>query len=124
MIGIGHSLGGGSLAFAASSIPSLFDSVIFVDPVIKPPTGSYSGPKTLAEGALRRKDFWPSREVAKEMFLTKKFFQVWDSRVLDLYLEFGLKEVENGVTLTMNKEDESVSAYLPPTTHINSINND
>ncbi|KAH9814654.1 hypothetical protein DFH28DRAFT_894230 [Melampsora americana] len=35
---IGHSLGGNASALAVSSLPELFNSVIFVDPVIIPPT--------------------------------------------------------------------------------------
>ena len=75
-----------------------------------------------------RKDLWPSREAAELAFRKSKFFQAFDSRVLDLYLRFGLRQVptaiypypsadnsvqKDSVTLTTTKHQESWS-YLRP----------
>jgi hypothetical protein len=40
-----------------------------------------------------RPDLWPSRKAAEAAFRKNKFFQSWDSRVLDKYIQFGLREV-------------------------------
>lgn len=113
IVGIGHSLGGGGLGFAASSQPALFSSLIFVDPVI-PPADFVRQPKknsqSLAAGALLRKDRWSSRDEARRSFLEKKlFFGKWDRRVLENYIEFGLVQDEAGVTLKTKKINEAVS---------------
>ncbi|GAA6060001.1 hypothetical protein JCM10212_001159 [Sporobolomyces blumeae] len=99
IVGIGHSLGGGGTAFAASACPSLFSSVVFVDPVLVSPSMGGKSTEPLAAGALVRKQRWTSRQEALEGFKKKSFFQAWDPRVLKEYVEFGLKETQDGVAL-------------------------
>lgn len=75
-----------------------------------------------------RKDLWPSRGAAENEFRKNKYFQAWDSRVLDRYLQYGLRQVptaiysypstdnsvqKDSVTLTTTKHQESWS-YLRP----------
>lgn len=109
VVGVGHSLGGAGMAFAASALPSLFSAVILVDPVIPPPQLDREAATTmLVGGALTRKDTWPSREEAKAAFLKKDFFRQWDRRCLDAYIEFGLASTSKGVTLKCKKEHEAV----------------
>ena len=113
IVGIGHSVGASALAFASSSLSSLFSSVIFVDPVIVPSNSDPAvteGSTFLARGAITRTDNWASREEAARGFLKKGFFMSWDERVFDSYMRFGLKDREDGrVGLTMDKIDEAVS---------------
>jgi pimeloyl-ACP methyl ester carboxylesterase len=40
-----------------------------------------------------RPDLWPSRKAAEAAFRKNKFFKTWDGRVLDKYIEFGLRQV-------------------------------
>lgn len=111
IVGIGHSVGASALAFASSSLSSLFSSVIFVDPVIVPSNSDPAvteGSTFLARGAITRTDNWASREEAARGFLKKGFFMSWDERVFDSYMRFGLKDREDGrVGLTMDKIDEA-----------------
>jgi hypothetical protein len=121
IIGIGHSLGGGGLAFAATSMPSLFAGIIFVDPVLPPLSLQPYTKRSLAYGAILRRDSWASREEAREQFLKKDFFKVWDERVLDNYIEFGMKDSPNGgINLKTRKIDEAVrsSPFLAPSNAI------
>jgi pimeloyl-ACP methyl ester carboxylesterase len=75
-----------------------------------------------------RSDLWPSREAAGAAFRKNKFFQTWDSRVLDKYIEFGLRRVPtalyptpveggavspNAVTLTTTKHQEAWNYVRP-----------
>ena len=97
IVGIGHSLGGGATAFAATACPSLFSSVIFLDPVIVPP--DLKEPRTMINAtvaALKRRATWQTRQEAKESFLSKPFFRAWDSEVLDGYVQHGLHETSDG----------------------------
>ncbi|KAM0791474.1 hypothetical protein ACM66B_005927 [Microbotryomycetes sp. NB124-2] len=108
VVGVGHSLGGGGMAYAASAVPSVFSSVIFCDPVIVP-TDVARSVVGLTMGALVRREQWSSKQEAKDGFLKKAFFKKWDSRVLDLYCDAGLKELSDGtVALKCRARDEAL----------------
>ncbi|KZT54463.1 hypothetical protein CALCODRAFT_438552 [Calocera cornea HHB12733] len=89
VVGVGHSLGGGTL-------PSYFDALILVDPVIiadhiwtrRP--AEIERYNALVRGALARRAVWGSRSEAKLGFLKSPFFQAWDPAALDAYVEYGL----------------------------------
>ncbi|KAG8924637.1 hypothetical protein FRC01_011240 [Tulasnella sp. 417] len=91
LVGIGHSLGGCTMARAAIDFPSLFSSLVLVDPVIMPaldkdPSG---GIEKLQLGAVARRTRWSSREEALESFRKTPFFQTWDPAILDTYITEG-----------------------------------
>lgn len=113
IVGAGHSLGGGGMTFAASSAPSLFSSLILIDPVLpSAQMGQGDGSPRLASGALMRKDTWSSLDESRKAFLSKPFFQAWDERVLRAYLAFGLKSIGQGaVSLKARKIDEAVRIF-------------
>ncbi|GAA6000046.1 hypothetical protein JCM10207_006028 [Rhodosporidiobolus poonsookiae] len=113
IVGVGHSLGGGATAYAASALPSVFSSVIFVDPVLVPPDTTSRSMEALTTGALLRKEQWKTREEAKAGFLKKPFFQAWDKSVLEGYVQHGLKEIEGGVALTCTARDEAITFCDP-----------
>ncbi|PLB45104.1 alpha/beta-hydrolase [Aspergillus steynii IBT 23096] len=114
IIGIGHSMGGMQLAHLSLMHPSLFQALVLVDPVIQ--TGNPS--KTLALPTTYRRDWWPSRQEALQKFQSSSFYQAWDPRVLEKWVEYGLRDTptelypqasENGqqpVTLTTTKAQE------------------
>ncbi|RKL47587.1 hypothetical protein BFJ72_g1819 [Fusarium proliferatum] len=122
IVGIGHSMGGTQLAQLALWHPRLLDSLVLIDPIIQIPNPSIS----LAGLSTKRRDIWPSREDAVARFKKSKFFQSWDPRVLDLWIEHGLRDVptelypkEGGsspgerVTLTTSKHQELFSFVRP-----------
>ncbi|GAA5820525.1 hypothetical protein JCM11251_003029 [Rhodosporidiobolus azoricus] len=113
IVGIGHSLGGGATAYASTALPSLFSSVIFVDPVLPKAEGPPRPMEKLTTGALIRREKWKTRQEAKEGFEKKPFFQAWDRKVLDGYIEFGLKDVEDGVALTCTARNEALTFCDP-----------
>lgn len=100
------------MAFAASAVPSLFAGIVLVDPVVVPlQAGTRLNP--MAGAALSRRDAWSSRDEARAAFLKKDFFRAWDTRILEIYVRFGLREmVGGGVTLTTRKMDEAVCLSL------------
>ena len=70
--------------------PRLLSTLVLMEPVIQPEHAP--GPNA-AMMSTYRPDLWPSREAAEASFRKNKFFQTWDSRVLDKYIEFGLRQV-------------------------------
>lgn len=92
LIGIGHSMGGNNLVNLSLIHPRLFASLILVDPVMQPAfTSNVIGPARLS---VKRRDQWLNRQAATEAFAKSKFYQSWDPRVLDMWIKYGLKEVE------------------------------
>ncbi|RKL49902.1 hypothetical protein BFJ70_g1075 [Fusarium oxysporum] len=102
--------------------PRLLRSLVLLDPVIQIPNGSI--PPAISSTA--RRDIWPSREEAAARFRGSKFFQAWDPRVLDRWIEHGLRQVptelhpaqgtekDERVTLTTSKHQE-LFTFLRPT---------
>ncbi|KZO99077.1 alpha/beta-hydrolase [Calocera viscosa TUFC12733] len=99
VIGIGHSLGGGTLTRAALAKPELFDALILVDPVIiaehawNRRGSEMARYDALVLGALARRSVWGSKEEAKRGFLKSPFFKVWNPEALEAYVEYGLAPV-------------------------------
>lgn len=94
-------------------------SLVLIDPVIQK-----DNPSTFyARASTYRRDTWPSRAIAAEKFRASKFYQKWDSRVLDKWIEYGLTEIhdsadsihadERPVTLTTLPAQE-VFTFLRP----------
>lgn len=99
--------------------PRLFTSLVLMEPVLE--KNIHAGMGTIfVKLSLGRKDTWPSRSEAAKYF--KKSFHKWDSRVLERWLEHGLRDVrpdidstkaEGSVTLTTSKHQEVIQ-YLRP----------
>lgn len=108
--------------------PRLICTLILFDPVIHkfsstPPKGGKDSPAYLS---TYRRDLWPSREIATESFNASRFYKSWDPRVLDRWIQFGLRDLptlihpqnaelghEPQVTLTTTKHQE-VFTFLRP----------
>lgn len=128
LIGVAHSFGGAALVNLAHSHPRLLTSLILLDPVISP-YASTPGPlsRSPAAASLRRRELWPSRSEARSKFEKSPFYKAWDSRVLDRWVEFGLREVREGevqsitgeqgkggeVTLSTTKHQENFTFFRP-----------
>jgi pimeloyl-ACP methyl ester carboxylesterase len=91
-MGVGHSMGGNNLVNVGLIHPRLFTSLILIDPVIARMT-SAKGNVFLAQSSAVRREIWPSRKAAKESFQRSKFYQAWDPRVLDLWVQYGLRDL-------------------------------
>ncbi|GAA5893644.1 hypothetical protein JCM8208_000847 [Rhodotorula glutinis] len=113
IVGIGHSLGGGATAYAASALPALFSSLVFVDPVLPDPSNSTRAMTRLTTGALMRRETWKTRAEARDGFVKKPFFQSWDPRVLEGYVEHGLVDVDEGVALKVTARNEALTFMDP-----------
>lgn len=121
IVAVGHSMGGCQLANLALLHPRLFESLILIDPVIQGKV-SVIGNVSPAFASAKRRDLWPSRAEATKGFKKSKFYQSWDPRVLDCWIEHGLRDAptklypdatDGQVTLTTTKHQE-VMTFLRP----------
>lgn len=49
--------------------------------------------KAFAKLSTTRRDVWPSRKAASEKFRSNRLYQQWDPRVLEKWIEFGLRDL-------------------------------
>ena len=96
LVGIGHSYGGNNLTMLSIMHPTLFTTLVLIDPVISKET-VLRAETSPAFASSKRRDIWPSRQVAREAFLKSKFYQAWDRRVFDRWIEHGLRDLPTKV---------------------------
>ncbi|GJJ14484.1 hypothetical protein Clacol_008748 [Clathrus columnatus] len=108
VVGVGHSFGGCSVARVATEYPSLFSSLVLVDPVVRPIAVSAIFNNGLAESALKRRNFWKSKEEARTLFFKSPFFKAWNHDVLNAYIEHGIVEEGGIAKLKMNGLHETI----------------
>lgn len=97
-------MGGHNIVSLALIHPRLFTSVILIDPVIQRYTTAL-GHFAPALASTFRRDLWPSRQAAAESFRQNKFYQGWDRRVLELWIEYGLRELPTKLYPTESLSD-------------------
>lgn len=98
-LGVGNSLGGTCMLVAAAAAPERLARLLLVDPVILPREryahpGVHVGP--LARGALRRQRRFASWADVLAGYRTHPFFADWADGALELYVEHGFVETEDG----------------------------
>lgn len=124
IIGVGHSMGANQLVNVALMHPRLFSTLILVEPVIQEIDAQEKGDSGRIPARLStfRRDLWPSKAAAIANFKKQKYYQDWDSRVLDLWIEHGIRptptalypdERDGAVTLSTTKHQE-VHSFLRP----------
>jgi pimeloyl-ACP methyl ester carboxylesterase len=110
----GHSKGGAAILLAEQRRPGTFGSVYLFEPVVLPPTvrsqmgADEGGANPLAEGALRRRPTFASRDEAFENYRSKPPLSVLDPEALRAYVDHGFADQPDGtVTLKCRPEVES-----------------
>jgi pimeloyl-ACP methyl ester carboxylesterase len=106
---VGHSFGGVTTALMAAADPSLFQRLVLLDPVIYTSLVAASvallertglqGLLPLVRATRRRRTRWPSRDDAFARFRGRGVFADWQDDALRAYVEHGLREDGDGVTL-------------------------
>lgn len=87
-IGIGHSMGGHSIAAAAAARPGMFTALLLIDPTIFRP--EHYGPPEDWSFIARRRAVWDSSGEMFERFRDRPPFASWDPEVLRDYCNFGV----------------------------------
>ncbi|MFN8053024.1 MAG: alpha/beta hydrolase [Acidimicrobiales bacterium] len=114
-IGAGHSMGGASLLLAEQRRPGTFSNLWLFEPIVFPgPPPEGAGPNFLAEGALRRRAAFGSREEAFENYASKPPMNAFDRRALAGYLERGLTDDADGVHLSCAPANEAQLYRMGP----------
>lgn len=108
LVGVGHSMGGFHITNLALLHARLFTSVILIDPVIQRIISS-EGNYLPAAASARRRDLWPSREAARMAFAKSKFYQTWDPRVLELWIQHGLRDLPTQLYPSANDKSDITS---------------
>jgi len=114
LVAAGHSKGGASLLLAEQRRPGTFGAIYCYEPVVVPPDlrsamGAVNGEANpLAEGALRRRDVFPSKDAAFENYRSKLPFSALDPDALRAYVDHGFADQADGsVRLKCRPEIES-----------------
>ena len=120
LVAVGHSKGGAALLLAEQRRPGTFRALWLYEPVVFPsgatigpsPTGSPSSPSEpsnpLAEGALRRRSTFASRQAAYDNYRSKPPLSVLDPAALHAYVDHGFDDQPDGtVALKCRPEVES-----------------
>ena len=121
VVGVGHSFGSLLLLMASYKRPELFEQVVLMDPpflmgkktalleVAQKFKLSMVDRATPALLAVKRVDFWPSRDVAYKSLRHKSIFKRFDERCFQAYMAHGLVEdsARDGVTLRIPKALEA-----------------
>ncbi|KAF1968314.1 hypothetical protein BU23DRAFT_558549 [Bimuria novae-zelandiae CBS 107.79] len=108
IIGVGHSMGGCQLANLSLMHPRLFEALVLIDPVIQRLV-SVPGNVGPAYASARRRDRWSSRSEAATAMLRSKFYQTWDPRVFERWIEHGLRELPTA----LYPESDATPGALP-----------
>ena len=115
LIGVGHSMGGAAVVMAEIRSPGTFAELVLIEPIIfPPPYGEYEGPQTLL--ARKRRNYFASRQEARDNFVDKPPFSVWHPAALAGYLDCGLVDNDEGTELACLPADE-VAIYRAATQH-------
>lgn len=100
-------MGCAQLVYLASIHPTLFHSLILIEPVVQP--SHPPGPNAALFSSLRREK-WESRCVAEQQIRKNGFFASMDPRCLDLFCKHALRDLDDGgVVLSTPKAQEAWS---------------
>ncbi|EIW57941.1 alpha/beta-hydrolase [Trametes versicolor FP-101664 SS1] len=103
LVGVGHSLGTSAviLSTMADEVPSVrYEAIILIEPALIT-REVYNANLEEREGALKamnkaiskRRDTWNTKEEARAYFEERFPWMMWDLRVRDLFVRYGLRQV-------------------------------
>jgi lipase len=102
---VGHSMGGTVATIAEVLEGPIAGRMVLIEPIFLP-NEVYDLEITveehpLASRSIRRRSEWSDEGEARDYLRSRKLFEDWDDEVLELYLEHGMTQAENGaLTLT------------------------
>jgi len=105
-IGVGHSMGGHTLAAAAAIQPEAFSALLLADPTIRAPA-AYQTPPFDVSFVRKRRARWASAEEMFNSFRSRPPFDRWVPEVLRDYCDFGLLPGDGGFVLACPPEVEA-----------------
>ncbi|KAI0064411.1 hypothetical protein BV25DRAFT_319695 [Artomyces pyxidatus] len=125
IVAVGHSAGAcvtsmSTLGYSLQALP--YTTVIAIEPAMLPRAAfatryeNFPQAMVLKEEAKTRKDVWASRAAAHEWFRRRLPWKRWHPRVLELFVEHGLRDLpsvtypglKKGVTLSCTRAQEAL----------------
>jgi pimeloyl-ACP methyl ester carboxylesterase len=113
----GHSMGGAVSLMAAAARPDKVKALVLVEPVLIPRAAQWHmilvrlglrmSEPGLAERALRRRDVFPSLEMAMAAYKGRGAFTTWPAETISDYIKGGFEPVEGGFRLRCRPQWES-----------------
>lgn len=109
---VGHSMGATVASMAEALQGPMISRMILIEPIYLP-SGFYEleisvDQHPLASKSIRRRSEWSGEEEAREYLGAKPLFSNWDGEMLELYLEYGMTEADNGaLTLVCHPKREA-----------------
>lgn len=92
-VGVGHSMGGFCVTWAAAAVPEAFSRLVLLDPVILPPE-AYQERAQWVEGeahpTAKRRNHWADWQEMYARFEDRMPFAAWEKRVLEDYCRYGV----------------------------------
>lgn len=110
IIGVGHSLGGASLALAAKQEKQYISKLLLLDPTLLSITINFLGKvigNYMAKNAIKRRREFKTKEQVIKIFKRLPPFSNFEESVFKDYIETCFKDLENGVQLSCPPEVES-----------------
>ena len=97
---VGHSMGATIITIAHATFGIEARGLILIEPIIFP-KDFYSLQITVeqhpfASKSIKRRNHWNNREEARAYLRSKALFTGWDPEMIELYIDHGMKEAENG----------------------------
>lgn len=115
ILGIGHSIGATNLTQLSIIHPTLFTSLILMDPILVSNPGDGNA-FALPAFTLKRPQTMPTRDLARMGF--SRAFKRWDPRVLGLFMKYGLRDRNNddgeGEVEMVAARYQELSSYIRP----------
>ncbi len=119
-VGVGHSMGGASLLMAEIQRPGTFAALWVFEPIVFPPNlprPAPGQPNPMVEAARRRRDSFPSADVALTNFASKRPLDELAPECLEAYVHAGFEHHADGsLTLRCRPEFEA-STYAAGSSH-------
>ncbi len=109
---VGHSMGGAVITLAAGKFNVRPEKMILFEPIFLP-SQLYNlqirvEDHPLAGKSIKRRNAWEDRRAARDYLKSKALFARWDDEMLDMYLNFGFTEADNGgITLACHPQREA-----------------
>ena len=96
--GVGHSLGGTTVAGAAAADPDLFVRTVLLDPIFVPSDvrDLIRKGNPMADAARRRRATWPDFETVIASYGSRPPFESWRDEALRGYVEHGFEPTPDG----------------------------
>lgn len=99
--------------------PRLLSGLVLIDPVLDLPTGARGKAVTdlLTQLSTFRRDYWQSRKEAASSFRNSKFYRSWDKRVLNRFVDIGLRNIPTALYPRLDEKSNANPVTLLTSKH-------